>query len=273
MENEGTVSRVNHVRWLLRFWIAEVRKMFAFRSIRIAYIAVFIFVGVIACRLYLTGRVKFPGNVNGLTVAPILFSYTWAALAFQVYIICMSVYAVLIESQYGMIRVVLIQPLPRPLYVLGKYGAVLTQAGIFTMAFMGSHVFWSFLLWGTAGITSFDIRRHALFWLYTIIFILGLSAFSIGAGFFRRTIASGMLTAWSASMVMLLLGTFSPDMDMYVFFKYGFFPLQPVSYIDNNLAFYWSGHTLLGYLGTVIITPILIGIPSVMRFLSRDITE
>jgi hypothetical protein len=161
---------------------------------------------------------------HALHAVPILFFGTWKLLLFQAAVLAFAAFCATIDSQYGMIRVVGVQPLSRVQCLLGKWLGISAHLALVTLALVASLVGWALLDSGVQDIGAADLARLLRFTVELLVWTLALGSVGMATASFRRTIASGMVTA-AMSFIGLAIMTMLPfDVlpPRYVFVRYFF---------------------------------------------------
>jgi ABC-2 family transporter protein len=269
-------SRPDAERLVWPYIRAEFLKIYAFRIPQISYLLIFFATFLFAFQLYHYEELgKRLAPKNAFDVMPVLVFATWKSLLFQVLVIGFSVFCVLIESQYGMVRVVCTQPLSREEYILGKCAAVFSHVFLLAMAYVFSLLTWTSVYSGLSGLDVHEVLGLTRFAVYTVAFSLSLSGIAIAAALLRRTIASGLIAAFALCTGLGFMTTFtgSPSFNRFIFLKYFFFLLQPFRPWASWANSYFVPRPDADFALVMVLTPLLVAIPAIIYFKRRDISE
>jgi len=184
---------------LLRSAHAEFLKIWASRMPLVFLLAIPAFCYLMVFELYHVEHIEEHLAVrHALHAVPMLFFGVWKMLLFQAAVLAFAAFWTTVDSQYGMIRVVGTQPLSRVEHLLGKWLGISAHLALVTIALILSIVGWAVLYSGVHGIGASDIAMLLRFSLELLVVTLALGAVGLVTASFRRTTASGMVTAMIA---------------------------------------------------------------------------
>jgi len=212
---------------------------------------------------------------NALYAVPILLTYTWFSWLFQVFLIGFCAYCTAVDHDHGMMRVVLAQPVSRLLFVAAKYAAISVHAALVTSFFLACHFFWATFYWGLDAGTFRDALQVLLFAFCIVLFAALLSCVTVSCSLFRTSVLGAMITSWAIILGISVIWLSRSSGTSPIFFKYFTFPFTVVVYQfgpETYLREWLAGKTLAGFLTTGTLTPLLIGLPAIVRFVRRDIS-
>jgi len=262
---------------LLRSAHAEFLKIWASRMPLVFLLAIPAFCYLIVFELYHVEHVEEHLALrHALQAVPILFLGVWKMLLFQAAVLAFAAFWTTVDSQYGMIRVVGSQPLSRVEYLLGKWVGISAHLALVTIALILSLVGWAVIYSGVHGIGAQDIAMLLRFSLELLVVVLALGAVGLATASFRRTTASGMVTAMIAfiSLAVMTMLPFDVLPPRFVFVRYFFFPMQefpsPFAARDDLFLRLYS---LSDFYTVVLVTPLMLAFPAILYFRRRDITE
>lgn len=214
-----------------------------------------------------------------LDVLPVLAFGTWKTLLLPAALIAFCAFWTTLDSQYGMIRVGLCQPLSRTEYLAGRWLALSAYVTLFCATFLVSQLAWVALYSGLSGVGSSGLARIGWFTLELTALLLALAWVAMAAASARRTVGGGIVTAYLvviglALMTMLPHGLVPPRL---VLMRHFFFPLQEfadpfaaMGYRDTPFA---RVYTRADFWLVVLATPLAFLVPALLYFRRRDITE
>jgi ABC-type transport system involved in multi-copper enzyme maturation permease subunit len=262
---------------LLRAAHAEFLKIWASRGPLVFLLAIPAGCYLVVFELYHVERVVEHTTVrHALDAVPVLFFALWKLLLFQAAVLAFAAFWATVDSQYGMARVVGVQPLSRVDSLLGKWLGVEAHVGLATLALVLSLVGWAVVYSGVRGIGAPDLARLLRFSLELLAWTLALGAIGLAAASFRRTVAAGMVTTMMAfiGLAVMTLLPFDVLAPRRVFLRYFFFAMQefPNPFLDSDTPFVRL-YTHADFFAVVLITPLVFAIPALVYFSRRDITE
>jgi ABC-type transport system involved in multi-copper enzyme maturation permease subunit len=256
---------------------AEFLKIWASRVPLVFLLAIPVGCYLIVFELY---HVEHAGELmpirHALQAVPLLFLGVWRMLLFQGAVIAFAAFWTTIDSQYGMARVVGALPLSRVACLLGKWLGIGGHLVLATIALIASLVGWGVIYSGVQGITSVDVGRLGRFSVELLVVTLALGGVAAAAASFRRTVASGIVTAFIALIGLGFLSMVSSDVvaPRFVFVRYLFYPLQefPDPWPGRDSPFLRL-YSVSDFYRIMLVTPLLFAIPAILYFRQRDISE
>jgi ABC-type multidrug transport system permease subunit len=213
---------------------------------------------------------------HALEAFPLLFVTVWKMLMFQVAILAFSAFWATVDSQYGMVRVVGVQPISRIEYVVGKWIGVIAHVAIQTGGLVLSLLGWAILYCGVSGIDRSDATRLLRFSITLIVLTVAISALGLATASWRRTVGSGIVTAVLAFIGLSIMMTLPFDVfpPRFVFVRYLFFPVQEYANpFPGEDSLFVRLYSYSDFYFTILVTPLLMAIPAVLYFRRRDIAE
>lgn len=145
-----------------------------------------------------------------------------------------------------------------------------------TVALILSLVGWAVLYSGVRGIGAQEVVMLLRFSVELLALTLAIGGVGLATASFRRTIGSGLVTAMIAfiglSVMMMLPFDVLPP--RFVFVRYFFFPMQEFpSPFPGRDSIFLRLYSLSDFYTVVLATPLILGIPAILYFRRRDITE
>ncbi len=257
---------------------AEFLKIWASRIPLVMLIAVPVLTSLFVFELYhvehLNDGVK---PAHALWALPIVFFATWKSLLFQAAVVGFSAFWATVDSQYGMIRIGLCQPVTRVEYQLGKWCAIVSHVAIQTAGFAASLIGWTCAYSGVHGIGQDGALALARFTIELVWLVVSIAAVTTVAASFRRTVGSGIVVAFMA-LIALAIMTFLPFHVLsprFVLFRYFSFPLGelPNPFPAEGDSVYTRVRTIGDFVLVTTVTPLLLAIPALVCFRRRDVSE
>jgi hypothetical protein len=214
---------------------------------------------------------------NALTALPIVFFAIWKSLLFQAAVVGFSAFWATVDSQYGMVRIGVCQPVTRVEYQLGKWCATSAHVALLAGGFAASLIGWTCLYSGVQGIGMAGVFALTRFSLELVCLAVSIAAITMIAASFRRTVGSGIVVAFMtfiglALMMVLPFHVLSPR---FVLFRYFSFPLGelPNPFPLEGDSVFTRVRTVADFLFVTTMTPLLLALPALAYFRRRDIGE
>lgn len=144
-----------------------------------------------------------------------------------------------------------------------------------TLALVASLVGWALLYSGVQDIGAADLARLLRFTVELLVWTLALGSVGMAIASFRRTIASGMVTAAMAFIGLAIMSMLPFDVlaPRYVFVRYFFFPTQEWPNPFPGDSPFVCLYSLADFYLVSLATPLAFVIPAILYFRRRDITE
>jgi ABC-type transport system involved in multi-copper enzyme maturation permease subunit len=261
----------------LRSARAEFLKIWASRVPLVFLLAIPVGCYLVVFELYHVEHIREEMHVrHALHALPALFFGVWRMMLFQAAVLAFAAFWATIDSQYGMIRVASTQPLSRVEYLLSKWLGISVHLALVTAALILSLVGWAALYSGLHGIGAPEIGMLLRFSFELLALTLAFGGVGMATASFRRTVASGMVTAMLAFiglavMTMLPFDVFPPR---FVFVRYFFFPMQefPSPFLGGDNPFVRM-YSISDFYVVALATPLVFWIPAILYFRHRDISE
>ena len=213
---------------------------------------------------------------HAIEALPILFVAVWKLLIFQLAVLAFSAFWATVDSQYGMIRVVGIQPLSRLEYLFGKWMGVGAHIAMLTAGLILSLVGWTVIYSGVRGIQAADVTALLRFSLELMVVTLALCGIGLASGTLRRTVGSGIVTAVLVFIGLSVMMTLPFDVfpPRFVLMRYLFFPVQEFpNPFPGEDGLFLRAYSRVDFYVTMLATPAIVALPAILHFRRRDITE
>lgn len=216
-----------------------------------------------------------PANV--LTALPIVFFAIWKSLLFQAAVVGFSAFWATVDSQYGMVRIGVCQPVTRVEYQLGKWCATSGHVAMLTAAFAVSLIGWTCLYSGVRGLGMAGALALTRFLLELVWLAVSFAAITMVAASFRRTVGSGIVVAFMAfiALALMMVVPFHVLSPRFVLFRYFVFPLGelPNPFPLEGDSIYTRVRTVGDFFLVTTTTPLILALPALAYFRRRDIGE
>lgn len=261
------------------FCRAEFLKIFAFRFPLYATAGMALFIGLVACNLAAAEHVSAHIGVStAATLLPYLAWASWGKLVIvPIFLITFATYCTVVDSQYGMVRIGCSQPVARIEYAAAKTAAILAHS-VFCVLF-----YTVLLLVSSAAIG----RNWRMTWLEAVLFLtfcfrlvvlsVGIAWFATAAAMMRRTLLTGVVTAFVAVIAIAWLNVLPPGYGLrpYLLLRYFLYPLAPIwpSNMAKMVEIPNAGCTLWQFLMAATVVPAVCWLAAATYFSQRDITE
>lgn len=257
---------------------AEFLKTWASRIPLVILLAVPVLTYLFVFELYhvehLNDALKSPDALHAL---PIVFFAVWKSLLFQAAIVGFSAFWATVDSQYGMVRIGVCQPVTRVEYQLGKWCATSGHVAILTAAFAASLIGWTCLYSGVQGLGAAGVLALTRFSLELVWLLVSIAAITMVAASFRRTVGSGIVVAFMAFIALAIMTVlpFHVLSPRFVLFRYFSFPLGelPNPFPLEGDSVFTRARTVGDFVLVTTVTPLLLAFPALAYFSRRDIGE
>jgi ABC-type transport system involved in multi-copper enzyme maturation permease subunit len=190
---------------LLRYATAEFRRILGSRSYWLYHASILFVALLFAADLFLIAKPASipPGfGMGGFT--HVLFEIWIRGLPLCL-VICTSVSWAASDSQHGMVRVVLTQPISRPEFVIGKLLAIGVHNIVLVVSIVLSELIACLVLGGVRGLSLGALAPVAVSMTYAAAVVLVFSWASIAVALIRRTIGSAAVGILVAVFLLALL--------------------------------------------------------------------
>lgn len=256
--------------------LAECRKIWASRVPLAFLLATVLVVSLFVVELRYVERVREGAPMD---VFPLLVFATWKTLLFPAALVAFCAYWTTLDSQYGMLRVGCALPLSRTEYLVGRWLALSAYVCLFCSVLVAAQVAGVGACFGVEGVSSSDLARIGRFAVELTAFVLAIAWISAAVASLRRSVGAGIVTAYLvmlglAFMTMLPHHVLPPR---FVLMRHFFFPLQEFGdpfavsgYRDTPFA---RVFTRFDFWRVVLATPLAFGVPALLYFRGRDVTE
>ena len=257
---------------------AEVRKIWASRTPLAFALTTVLVVSAFAFEIYhVEHALEHIPPPDGTKIASMFFFGSWKTLMFPAALVAFCAFWVTVDSQYGMIRVGSLQPLTRAEYLAGRWLALCVYAALFVATYLLTHLAWIAACSGWAGLGMLGLGRLWRFSAEMLTVILALTLIAGATASMRRTVGSGIVTAYLAILGLALM-TMLPTHVMpprLVFMRHFFFPFGELvdPFTDCHDSPFVRVHRPMDFALTMVVTPLAFVVPAALRFCRRDITE
>lgn len=261
---------------LLRSTAAEFLKFYAFRIPQIAYVSIAAFPFLFVVQLFYVEHLF--AHVGVRTVAaiiPYLFFASWKTILLQLFLIAFTAYCVVVDSQYGMIRIGCTQPVSRAQYILGKSIAIELHVALFALVYVASLFIWVGIYTGFHGLSLTGLLALASLAARTVVFCCGLSGCMIGVSILRKTLLDAFVSCCVIFVGFALLTTLPPQfhLEPVLFVRYLFYPIAAILPKGWPIPFPMKSAPFWQFLLVLLVTPTVCFLPALLHFQLRDIPE
>jgi ABC-type transport system involved in multi-copper enzyme maturation permease subunit len=261
---------------LLRSTAAEFCKIYAFRIPQIAYISIAAFLYLFVIQLFYAEHLTAHlGPAPMIEVIPYLFFASWKAILLQLFLIAFTAYCVVVDSQYGMIRIGCTQPVSRAQYILGKSIAIELHIALFALVYIASLFIWVGIYTGFRGLSLTGLPALASLTARTVVLCCGLSGCMIGVSILRKTLLDAFVSCCVLFVAFGLLTTLPPQfhLEPALFLRYLFYPIAAILPKGWPIPFPMKNAPLWQFLLVSLATPAVCFLPALVHFHFRDISE
>jgi ABC-type transport system involved in multi-copper enzyme maturation permease subunit len=214
---------------------------------------------------------------NALQSLPVVFFAIWKSLLFQAAVVGFSAFWATVDSQYGMVRIGVCQPVTRIEYLVGKWFAISAHVAILAAGFSASLIGWTCLYSGVHGLGVAGVLAMMRFSLELVCLVASIAAITMIAASFRRTVGSGIMVAFMAFIALAIMTVlpFHVLSPRFVLFRYFSFPLGelPDPFPTEGDSIYVRVRTVADFVLVTTMTPLLLALPALAYFRRRDIGE
>ena len=257
---------------------AEFLKFYAFRIPQIAYVSIAAFPLLFVIQLfYVEHLFAHIGNRTVTEVIPYLFFASWKTILLHLFLIAFTAYCVVVDSQYGMIRIGCTQPASRAQYIVGKSIAIELHVVLFALLYIASLFVWVGIYTGFRGLSFTGLLALASLAARTVVFCCGLSGCMIGVSILRKTLLDAFVSCCVAFLGFALLTTLPPHfhLEPALFVRYFFYPIAAIlpKGWPISLSFPMKNAPFWQFLLVSLVTPTVCFLPALVHFHFRDISE
>lgn len=196
-----------HVRTkrLLYYAAAEFRRILGSQSYWLYHGSILFVTLLFAFDLFFLAK---PSSVEpgvGISGFTFIFFEIWVRGLPLCLVVCTSVFWAASDSQHGMVRVVLTQPITRLEYAIGKLLAVGVHTVVLVLSVVLSQVVACLALGGVRGLTLGTLAPVAASMLYAAAIAVMFSWISVAVALIRHTIGSAVVGMLVALAVLVLV--------------------------------------------------------------------
>jgi ABC-type transport system involved in multi-copper enzyme maturation permease subunit len=254
----------------------EFLKFFAFRIPQIAYVSIAAFPLLFVIQLFYVEHLSAQLGIRTVTeVIPYLFFASWKTILLQPFFIAFTAYCVVVDSQYGMIRIGCTQPVARAQYILGKSIAIELHVVLFALVYIASLFMWVGIYTGFRGLSVTGLLALASLAARTVVFCCGLTGCMIGVSIMRKTLLDAFVSCCVVFVGFALLTTLPPQFHLEpgLFLRYFFYPISGILPKDWPIPFPMKNAPFWQFLSVSLVTPTVCLLPALLHFHFRDISE